>query len=122
MEHKHHLPTSLAEAKSSLAKDPVCGMSVNSATAKHKAEPEGAAYYFCSAGCREKFIADPARYVAALGPVPLSNPAPPGAIYTCPMHPQIRQDHPGNCPICGMNSWSRWSPRKRLAPALSLST
>ena len=59
MEHKHHLPTSSAEAKSSLAKDPVCGMSVDPATAKHKAEHAGAAYYFCSAGCREKFIAEP---------------------------------------------------------------
>ena len=103
MEHKHHLPTSSAEAKSSLAKDPVCGMSVDPATAKHKAEHAGAAYYFCSAGCREKFIADPARYLAApTQATPAAKPAPAGAIYTCPMHPQIRQDHPGNCPICGM--------------------
>ena len=103
MEHKHHLPTSSAEAKSSLAKDPVCGMSVDPATAKHKAEHAGAAYYFCSAGCREKFIADPARYLAApTQATPAAKPAASGAIYTCPMHPQIRQDHPGNCPICGM--------------------
>ncbi len=103
MEHKHHLPTSSAEAKSSLAKDPVCGMSVDPATAKHKAEHAGAAYDFCSAGCREKFIADPARYLAApTQATPAAKPAASGAIYTCPMHPQIRQDHPGNCPICGM--------------------
>ena len=103
MEHKHHLPTSSAEAKSSLAKDPVCGMSVDPATAKHKAEHAGATYYFCSAGCREKFIADPARYLAApTQATPAAKPAASGAIYTCPMHPQIRQDHPGNCPICGM--------------------
>jgi P-type Cu+ transporter len=101
MEHKHHLPTSMANAKSSLAKDPVCGMSVDPATAKHRAEHAGAAYYFCSAGCREKFVADPARFLAPKQ-APAPNSAPPGAIYTCPMHPEIRQDHPGNCPICGM--------------------
>jgi P-type Cu+ transporter len=97
MEHKHHL----AEAESGLAKDPVCGMSVDPATAKHQAEHAGATYYFCSAGCRGKFVAEPAKYLAPATPVP-TNPAPAGAIYTCPMHPEIRQDHPGACPICGM--------------------
>jgi Cu+-exporting ATPase len=101
MEHKHHLPMGLAEAESGLAKDPVCGMSVDPATAKHKAEHAGATYYFCSAGCRGKFVAEPAKYLTPATPVP-PNPAPAGAIYTCPMHPQIRQDHPGACPICGM--------------------
>jgi P-type Cu+ transporter len=101
MEHKHHLPMGLAEAESGLAKDPVCGMSVDPATAKHKAEHAGATYYFCSAGCRGKFVAEPAKYLAPATPVP-TNPAPSGAIYTCPMHPEIRQDHPGACPICGM--------------------
>jgi P-type Cu+ transporter len=101
MEHKHHLPMGLAEAESGLAKDPVCGMSVDPATAKHKAEHAGATYYFCSAGCRGKFVAEPAKYLAPATPVP-TNPAPSGAIYTCPMHPEIRQDHPGACSICGM--------------------
>jgi Cu+-exporting ATPase len=101
MEHKHHLPMGLAEAESGLAKDPVCGMSVDPATAKHKAEQAGATYYFCSAGCRGKFVAEPAKYLAPARPVP-PNPAHEGTIYTCPMHPQIRQDHPGSCPICGM--------------------
>ena len=64
MEHKHHLSTSLAEATSSLAKDPVCGMSVDPATAKHKADHAGMTHYFCSAGCRGKFVADPARFLA----------------------------------------------------------
>jgi Cu+-exporting ATPase len=120
MEHKHHPPTTTANGESSLAKDPVCGMSVDPATAKHKAEHAGATYYFCSAGCREKFAADPARFLnqvrapgshahaahghshAASAVEAVAGPAPSGAIYTCPMHPQIRQDHPGNCPICGM--------------------
>ncbi len=86
------------------AKDPVCGMSVDPASARHKAEHAGTTYFFCSGGCREKFIAEPARYLAAQAVLP---PAPPksahaGTIYTCPMHPQIRQVGPGHCPICGM--------------------
>ncbi len=81
-------------------KDPVCGMSVDPATAKFRAEHAGETYYFCSAKCQDKFVADPAAYLAkAEVPQPAATP---GTIYTCPMHPQIRQDHPGNCPICGM--------------------
>jgi Cu+-exporting ATPase len=95
------LPMGLAEAESVLAKDPVCGMSVDPATAEHQAEHAGATYYFCSAGCRGKFVAEPAKYLAPATQVP-PNPAHAGTIYTCPMHPQIRQDHPGSCPICGM--------------------
>ncbi len=102
MEHKHHLPTTLANAHSALVKDPVCGMSVDPATAKHKADHAGATYYFCSAGCRGKFVADPAKYLAPATEPATPKSAPSGAIYTCPMHPQIRQDHPGACPICGM--------------------
>ena len=61
-----------------------------------------ATYYFCSAGCREKFVADPARFLQASAGAAPPKPVRSSAIYTCPMHPQIRQDHPGNCPICGM--------------------
>jgi Cu+-exporting ATPase len=75
-------------------------MSVDPATTTHKAEHEAATYYFCSAPCRDRFVAEPARFLAAREPP--SKPAPAGAIYTCPMHPEIRQDHPGHCPICGM--------------------
>src|SRR4051794_23638222 len=82
------------------AKDPVCGMTVDPHSAKHRHTHEGRPYYFCSAGCREKFIADPAQY---LKPGPKSAaPVPEGTIYTCPMHPEIRQQGPGACPICGM--------------------
>jgi Cu+-exporting ATPase len=82
------------------AKDPVCGMTVDPAKTAHHAEHDGHAYHFCSAGCRTKFIADPAAY---LGAKPKAEPmAAPGAIWTCPMHPQIRQVGPGSCPICGM--------------------
>src|SRR5699024_9433006 len=65
----------------------------------HVAEHEGQAYHFCSGGCRERFVAEPSRY---LGAQPAPAPAPEGAIYTCPMHPEIRQEGPGDCPKCGM--------------------
>ena len=92
--------TAVAHASIS-AKDPVCGMLVDPATAKHKAEHAGAIYYFCSAGCRGKFVAEPARFLAP-PTAPSPKPAPAGATYTCPMHPEIRQLGPGHCPICGM--------------------
>lgn len=82
------------------AKDPVCGMSVDPHAARHTAEHGGRTYYFCSAGCRTKFLADPARYLTDKA-LP-TEPVPEGAIYTCPMHPEVRQIGPGPCPICGM--------------------
>jgi len=82
-------------------KDPVCGMSVDPHTAKHRHTHEGRTYYFCAARCREKFIADPMKYLAPENASP-SVPVPEGTIYTCPMHPEIRQEGPGSCPICGM--------------------
>lgn len=80
--------------------DPVCGMTVDPATTPHKAEYQGEHYYFCSGGCRTKFVANPGKYLEKSG-VPEPAP-PPGTIYTCPMHPEIRQVGPGSCPICGM--------------------
>ena len=80
-------------------KDPVCGMTVDPATAKHHSEHAGKTWYFCAARCREKFEADPEQY---LGERPEPAAAIPGAIYTCPMHPEVRQQGPGDCPICGM--------------------
>ena len=80
--------------------DPVCGMSVDPATARHRHTHQGHDYFFCSAGCRTKFIADPQKYLA---PKPAkAEDVPEGTIYTCPMHPEIRQIGPGSCPICGM--------------------
>jgi Cu+-exporting ATPase len=80
--------------------DPVCGMTVDPHTAKHRAEYHGHLYYFCSAGCKTKFSADPQKYLPKSRK--LAEPVAEGAIYTCPMHPQIRQIGPGSCPICGM--------------------
>jgi Cu+-exporting ATPase len=76
-------------------------MPVDPRISAHEAEHEGRAYFFCSAGCRTKFLADPAKYLKTV-PAAKTEPVAEGTIYTCPMHPQIRQVGPGNCPICGM--------------------
>ncbi len=83
-----------------LIKDPVCGMIVTPSASTLTTTHDGHPYYFCSAGCLSKFSADPARYLddrPRIEPVAVA-----GAIWTCPMHPEIRRDGPGSCPICGM--------------------
>ncbi len=83
--------------------DPVCGMGVDPATSKHRFAHDGTTFHFCSAGCRTKFAADPAKYLSS--EPPSAKPAAPArsdATYTCPMHPEVRQQGPGSCPICGM--------------------
>ena len=97
--HAHDKDAS-AKAETTLVKDPVCGMTVDPHKTPHRAEHARRTYYFCAAGCRTKFLADPERYLAPAEAHP--EPVKPGAIYTCPMHPQIRQVGPGTCPICGM--------------------
>lgn len=100
--HPHHAHAHGADAPAAkLVKDPVCGMTVNPETAKHSTMYAGQTYYFCRAGCREKFEADPQRYLSPEGTAPAED-VPEGTIYTCPMHPEIRQVGPGSCPICGM--------------------
>jgi Cu+-exporting ATPase len=84
------------------ARDPVCGMSVDPETSKHRFEHDGTTYHFCSNGCRTKFEADPAKYLDKAKAEAKQAPVPAGTIYTCPMHPEIRQVGPGTCPICGM--------------------
>ena len=81
-------------------RDPVCGMLVDPHTTQHRYQHEGRTYYFCSGGCRSKFIAEPTKYLTKSAKS--AENIPEGAIYTCPMHPQIRQVGPGSCPICGM--------------------
>src|SRR3974390_1521708 len=94
--HHHHSSPMPADT----ALDPVCGMKVDPHKTQHSYEFAGKIYYFCSAGCRAKFLAQPNKY---LSPTQKDTaPVPGGTIYTCPMHPQIRQVGPGNCPICGM--------------------
>jgi P-type Cu+ transporter len=87
------------------ATDPVCGMSVDPATAKHSADHEGKSFHFCSAGCRQKFVHDPGKYLnpdKGADKGQSTSEQSPDAIYTCPMHPEIQQEGPGSCPKCGM--------------------
>ena len=95
--HDHHHHHHGAPAEGGVL-DLVCGMTVDPKTTPHKSDYKGETYYFCSAGCRTKFAANPARYLKPRTPEPTIE----GAIYTCPMHPEIRQQGPGSCPICGM--------------------
>ena len=96
--HQHPAPVPPAEVF-----DPVCGMTVDPAKAKHHAEHAGLSYFFCSARCAEKFTADPARYIVGSrqggGPATAAGGE---ILWTCPMHPQIVRREPGSCPICGM--------------------
>ena len=107
------LPALPASPPPGTVKDLVCGMNVDPAKTKHSVVHDGKHYFFCSAGCLEKFRREPAKYLAggsAGGHEPMTPTAPaiPGAPagkgieYTCPMHPQIVRDAPGFCPICGM--------------------
>ncbi|MDE2464091.1 MAG: YHS domain-containing protein, partial [Alphaproteobacteria bacterium] len=97
----HHPQSSNAHgAGNATEKDPVCGMQVEPARARHHITHDGQRYYFCSAHCQEKFSADPAKWLTkGDAPRPAQTT---GTIYTCPMHPEIRQEGPGACPICGM--------------------
>ena len=112
-----------------MAIDPVCGMQVEERTAAGSCVLDGRSYYFCSAGCKQKFEANPSAYVGAPPPAGdtghpghvhhsaqtareapgnvrnmpvVAGAVPPGTVYTCPMHPEIVRDAPGDCPICGM--------------------
>ena len=84
-----------------VAIDPVCGMSVTIDDAQHVAEHGGTKHYFCSGHCRTRFLANPQTYLSGAH-LDTVEDVPPGTIYTCPMHPEIRQVGPGSCPICGM--------------------
>ena len=100
---------STASAPDAGLKDPVCGMAVTSKSF-HWLQHAGQRLYFCSAGCKQRFAANPAKFAASPtasdvtvpAVVDAQPPAAPAAIYTCPMHPEVRQDRPGACPKCGM--------------------
>src|SRR6516162_4533159 len=95
---KRHAPAPPAEVR-----DPVCGMPVDPAKARHRASHGGHGYVFCSARCREKFTAEPARYLVGTAQGRGAAAAAAGEVlWTCPMHPQIVRSAPGSCPICGM--------------------
>ena len=99
MNSTHQASSQPNSSDHSQLKDPVCNMNVTDQSVHHF-DYQHHPYYFCGAKCRTKFIADPQAY---LHPIPKEpEPVKPGAIYTCPMHLEIRQDHPGSCPLCGM--------------------
>jgi Cu+-exporting ATPase len=125
--HDHSAHDHAASAMPETAIDPVCRMTVRLGAGKPTHEHEGVTYHFCSEGCRQKFAADPERYLKARTPAaspehrghthghdhahdhhhhapaaPAATEAKPGRLYTCPMHPEIVRERPGSCPICGM--------------------
>ncbi|MEC7376859.1 MAG: YHS domain-containing protein, partial [Pseudomonadota bacterium] len=100
-DHSHHNHDhGQTGADEHAVKDPVCGMSVDPHSAEHRSQYAGRTWYFCSAGCQSKFEQDPDRYLVENKRE--EEPVAPGTMYTCPMHPEIRQQGPGDCPICGM--------------------
>ncbi len=104
--HDEHHPPAMLDlpvlplATGPQAIDPVCGMTVDAAQSPHRAEHAGQTYHFCHANCRTRFIADPQRYLSPRPSTPVE--APPGTIWICPMHPEVRETEPGACPYCGM--------------------
>src|SRR3546814_15777300 len=88
-------------------------MSVDRATARHLSSHSGQKFYFCSARCKEKFDAAPETYLKGK---PMPEPMPAGTVYTCPMHPEIEQVGPGDCPICGMAPEPKGVPRGDQGP------
>lgn len=99
--HDHHQQSDVDASADFKVKDPVCGMMVDPHTAEHRASYGGKTWHFCSNGCRTKFTADPEKYVS--GKLAVAEEVPPGTMYTCPMHPEVRQLGPGTCSICGMS-------------------
>jgi Cu+-exporting ATPase len=95
----HHDTAEMTESAAHMATDPVCGMKVDIGARGPSFDHRGETYWFCSAGCRTKFAADPERYLTKKGE---AKPLPKGTLYTCPMHPEIVKEGPGHCPICGM--------------------
>ncbi len=105
--HDHHHDHAHGPAPApGTAVDPVCGMTVDIATAKHTHDHEGATYYFCNPRCKTRFEADPVRFLdpeaKARAAADEAKSQPKGTLYTCPMHPEIVQEGPGDCPKCGM--------------------
>lgn len=103
--HDHHCGHDADPAPAlDVRKDPVCGMEVRSQS-PYRAVYQGTNYFFCSTRCQDEFDADPDRYADRLqenASEAKQTQTPTGTIYTCPMHPEVRLDHPGSCPKCGM--------------------
>jgi cation transport ATPase/YHS domain-containing protein len=102
-EHRQGHDHGDATASQDTVTDPVCGMKVTPGPDQPQAKHDGETYYFCSSHCHDKFVADPAQYLSPdRATATPEKDLPKGTQYTCPMHPEIIRDEPGNCPICGM--------------------
>jgi len=113
-----HDKKSSAHAQNNMTvKDPVCGMAVNPEKAEHHHEYEGHRYHFCSAKCADRFTKNPEKY---LGDKPPAETLPVGTQYTCPMHPEIIRDAPGDCPKCGMALEPMGIPSEQEGPNTEL--
>ncbi|MDX1695070.1 MAG: heavy metal translocating P-type ATPase [Ketobacteraceae bacterium] len=99
-EHQHAHHHEHENAGEHTVRDPVCGMSVDPHTAEHRSQHGGKTWYFCSSRCHSRFDENPEKYFGESQK--REEPAAPGTMYTCPMHPEIRQQGPGDCPVCGM--------------------
>ena len=99
-EHAHCHHSHEESEHGTIVTDPVCGMTVDTRTASHRHHLGETDYYFCSARCLDEFKADPDKYLNPSAQEAVVSA--PGTIWTCPMHPEIRRDAPGQCPICGM--------------------
>ena len=107
VDHASHVHGS-AESDAATAKDPVCGMTVTLGAGKPSTAHAGVTYHFCSLKCHDKFVANPAHYLRE-EPKREKPPQPARTKYTCPMHPEIIRDAPGDCPKCGMVGWVKGS-------------
>ena len=100
-DHSHQHGGATVSADAMTVKDPVCGMTVKLDAGKPSREYKGTTYHFCSQKCHDKFAADPESFLAE-DHTDKGKSLPKGTKYTCPMHPEIVRDNPGECPICGM--------------------
>jgi P-type Cu+ transporter len=98
----HGQTRDVSDQASKTERDPVCSMMVDPARTPHKCTHQGKTIYFCAAKCREKFEADPLKYLEPRKPDAPAAPVPSSTYYTCPMDPEVRQLGPGHCPKCGM--------------------
>ena len=98
-DHKHDQATEPRAGSGQVVTDPVCGMTIDPKTAAGSYEHNGTTYYFCNSGCLARFKENPEMFLSTQAHEPHAAPAVPGTQYICPMDPEVRQGHPGACPI-----------------------
>ena len=116
LNHTRQSPTNTDVADDSILQlDPVCGMSVDPMAGKPTLRHDGTVYNFCSQGCCDKFAVDPEHYLSGAHKQ-IADDLPAGTLFSCPMHPEIIQEGPGDCPICGMALESMGAPTGEEGP------